>query len=96
MPVITATIVNKKGLHARAAAKFVKTVSGFDAQVQVIKKAALAEADSAPVGGSSILGLMMLGADLGSVLLIDASGNEAEGVLAALTELVAGRFGEAE
>ena len=88
---ITAEIVNKKGLHARAAAKFVKTVTAFDAQVKVQKIG-----DDSVVGGSSILGLMMLGADLGSKLSISAEGAQETEVIAALEELIAGRFGEPE
>ena len=74
---VTVEIMNKKGLHARAAAKFVKIVAAFDAQVQVVKLGHCAEADSEPVTGSSILGLMMFGADPGSKLHISATGNQA-------------------
>ena len=88
---IVAEIVNKKGLHARAAAKFVKTVAAYDAQVKVQKTG-----EDGVVGGSSILGLMMLGADMGSMLAISAEGAQAEAVIAALSELIAGRFGEPE
>ncbi len=90
------TIVNKKGLHARAAAKFVKTVTSFDADVLVVKRGVPPELDSPQVQGGSILGLMMLGADKGSVLQILASGNHADKVLQALVELVEGKFGEGE
>ena len=89
-------IINKKGLHARAAAKFVKTVAGFHAQVTVIKLGQGAEEDSPPVLGSSILGLMMLGADPGSKLSLAAEGAQASEVVAALEELINNRFGEPE
>ena len=96
MSVAIAGIINRKGLHARAAAKFVKTVTSFQAQVSVIKLGQDGEEDSAPVGGSSILGLMMLGADAGSVLSMDATGPQASELLRALEELLANRFGEPE
>lgn len=93
---ITVGIINKKGLHARAAAKFVKTVAGHNAQVEVVKLGQNGEADSSPVPGGSILGLMMLGADPGSQLQLSAQGHDAEEVIAALKELIEARFGEEE
>lgn len=81
------TIVNTKGLHARASAKFVQCAAKFDAQVTVAK-------DGSAVAGTSIMGLMMLGAGIGSEIAVSASGREAEAALAALTELVASKFGE--
>lgn len=81
------TIVNTKGLHARASAKFVQCAAKFDAQVTVAK-------DGSTVAGTSIMGLMMLGAGIGSEIAVSASGREAEAALAALTELVASKFGE--
>jgi phosphocarrier protein len=92
-------IINKKGLHARAAAKFVKIVANYQAQVMVIKNPANTgnnEADSPCVDGSSILGLMMLGADKNSFLHIQADGEGEEEVVAALSGLISGRFGEEE
>jgi phosphocarrier protein len=89
-------IINKKGLHARAAAKFVKTVAGFDAQVSVVKLGQEGEGDSPAVQGSSILGLMMLGADAGSKLSLEATGPQADDLVAALSALLADRFGEPE
>ena len=89
----TVEIVNKKGLHARAAAKFVKTVSSFDAEVLVTK---LGQEDLPSVSGASILGLMMLGADPNSRLTINAMGAQAEAVVAALKELIENKFGEGE
>jgi phosphocarrier protein HPr len=82
-------IVNKRGLHARAAAHFVHCAERFDAEIVVSK-------DSTTVGGTSIMGLMMLAAGLGSAIHVEASGPEAEAALAALAELVATLFGEEE
>ena len=80
-------IVNKKGLHARASAKFVQTVERFDAQVRVTR-------GGETVGGTSIMGLMMLAAGPGTTITVEASGNEAEKVMEALVALVGGGFGE--
>jgi phosphocarrier protein HPr len=80
-------IVNKKGLHARASARFVQTVERFDAQVTVTRA-------GESVGGTSIMGLMMLSAAPGTVIEVAASGREAAEVMAALEELIVGRFGE--
>ncbi|MEJ8310649.1 HPr family phosphocarrier protein [Agrobacterium larrymoorei] len=80
-------IVNKRGLHARASAKFVQTVEKFDAAISVSK-------DGMTVGGTSIMGLMMLAASPGCTVFVEASGNQAEEALAALEALVADRFGE--
>ncbi|MBD9374445.1 HPr family phosphocarrier protein [Rhizobium sp. ARZ01] len=80
-------IINKRGLHARASAKFVQTVDGFDAEVTVSK-------DGMTVGGTSIMGLMMLAASPGCSVHVTAIGAQAMEVLAALETLVANRFGE--
>ncbi len=82
-------IVNKKGLHARASAHFVRCAERFDASVTVTK-------DQSTVVGTSIMGLMMLSAGQGSTIHVTAEGPEAEAALAALSALVAGRFGEEE
>jgi phosphocarrier protein HPr len=82
-------IVNKKGLHARASAKFVKLASTFDAEVRVSK-------DGHAVDARSIMGLMMLAAGLGSSIEIEAEGPQAEPALSALVALVAARFEEDE
>lgn len=82
-------IVNRKGLHARAAAKFVQCVERFDAVVTVSR-------DQHSVGGTSIMGLMMLAAGIGATIRVSATGPHAEGVLDALAALVADRFGEGE
>jgi phosphocarrier protein HPr len=80
-------IVNQRGLHARASAKFVQMASGFQADITV-------ERDGIKVGGTSIMGLMMLAASPGSEIRITAKGPEARQALDALAELVAARFGE--
>jgi phosphocarrier protein len=80
-------IINKRGLHARASAKFVQMVEAFNAQVSVSK-------DGTTVGGTSIMGLMMLAASTGSTIEVSASGPQAEEALAALERLVADKFGE--
>jgi phosphocarrier protein len=83
------TITNKKGLHARASAAFVKTAEKYDAEVTVTK-------DGTNVNGSSIMGLMMLNAGPGSIILIETEGPEAEEVLDALTSLIENGFYEEE
>jgi phosphocarrier protein len=83
----TLEIVNKKGLHARASAKFVQTVERFDADVTVTR-------GSESVGGSSIMGLMMLAAGTGTSISIAATGAQAAEVMEALTALVTSGFGE--
>ena len=80
-------ITNKRGLHARAAARFVKVAEQFDAQVEVAK-------DGETVSGTSILGLMMLAASPGTMISISADGPEASAVLNALATLVTNRFYE--
>jgi phosphocarrier protein HPr len=83
------TICNRKGLHARASARFVQTVEKFDADVRVMR---CGEA----VGGTSIMGLMMLAAAPGTNITVEATGNEAAEVVEALTTLIETRFGESE
>ncbi|MBV9262350.1 MAG: HPr family phosphocarrier protein [Pseudolabrys sp.] len=82
-------IVNKKGLHARASAKFVQTAEQFDAAVTVTK-------GHESVGGTSIMGLMMLAAGPGTWITIKASGPDAAAAMEALCDLVSTRFGEEE
>jgi phosphocarrier protein len=82
-------ICNKKGLHARASAKFVQTVERFDADVRVTR-------GHDTVGGTSIMGLMMLAAGPGTTITVEATGREAAEVVEALAVLVAGRFTEGE
>jgi phosphocarrier protein HPr len=80
-------IVNKKGLHARASAKFVQTVEKFDAAVTVTR-------GSETVGGTSIMGLMMLSAATGTEITVEARGKQAGEVMDALVALVNSGFGE--
>lgn len=80
-------IVNKKGLHARASAKFVQTAEQFDAAITVTR-------GNETVGGTSIMGLMMLAAGPGIVITIKATGKDAAAAVEALSVLVASRFGE--
>jgi len=80
-------IVNKKGLHARASAKFVQTVERFEAQVKVTR-------GNETVGGTSIMGLMMLAAAPGTTITVEASGQDAAAVMDALEKLVRSGFGE--
>ncbi len=80
-------IVNQRGLHARASAKFVQLVSGFQADIRV-------EKDGVSVGGTSIMGLMMLAASPGCCIRVTATGPEAEQAMAALETLISSRFGE--
>ena len=82
-------IVNRKGLHARATAKFVQCVDRFEADVKVTRC-------GETVGGDSIMGILTLGAGPGSTITISASGAEAREVLDALADLVSSRFGEDE
>jgi len=83
----TALIVNRKGLHARAAAKFVKLANGFDADVTVSKR-------GQTVSGRSILGLMMLGAGPGTEVEIAAVGREAAEAIEVLGQIIEARFEE--
>ena len=86
--VVRALVIrNKKGLHARASAKFVQTVEKFDADVRVTR-------GHETVGGTSIMGLMMLAAGPGTAIELAATGPEAERAVAALADLVAGGFDE--
>lgn len=83
----TLRIVNEKGLHARASARFVEVVEGFDARAEV-------EKDGMRVSGDSIMGLLMLAASRGTSIEVTTSGPEAEALAQALETLVADRFGE--
>ena len=80
-------IINKRGLHARASAKFVQTVEKFSAEVWVTR-------GSETVGGTSIMGLMMLAAGLGTTIKVSAAGPEADEAIAAITQLVESKFNE--
>jgi phosphocarrier protein len=80
-------IINQRGLHARASAKFVKCAEGFDATILVSK-------DGQSVPGTSIMGLMMLAASMGTSIAVEASGPQAEAAMVALEALVASKFDE--
>lgn len=82
-------ILNKKGLHARASAKFVQCVDRFECEVYVLK-------DGQSVSGTSIMGLMMLAAGIGSFIEVRAAGADAEAAIEAIAALVNDRFGEGE
>jgi phosphocarrier protein HPr len=84
---ITIEIVNEKGLHARASAKLVEVVEGFDASAEVSK-------DGMNASGDSIMGLLMLAAAKGSFMDVETSGPDADALASALTALVADKFGE--
>ena len=81
------TIVNRRGLHARASARFVKCAERFDAEIRVSK-------DGQTVGGTSIMGLMTLAAAPGCKVELEAEGPDAAAALEALSKLVTERFGE--
>lgn len=81
------TICNQRGLHARAAAKFVKLAGGYEAEITVIK-------DDTEVPGGSIMGLMMLAAAPGTEIELRGSGKQAQEALEALTRLILDRFDE--
>lgn len=80
-------IINQRGLHARASAKFVKCVEGFDANITVSR-------EGQTVPGTSIMGLMMLAASIGTSITVEASGPQAEVAMIALENLVATKFDE--
>lgn len=86
-PKAAVTICNRKGLHARASAKFVKCAESFDATIRVMREGQV-------VGGTSIMGLMMLAAGPGSVILLEAEGPEGPEAIEALVALVQSGFGE--
>ena len=87
MPEMKLEIVNEKGLHARASAKFVETVEQFDATAEVSK-------DGLDTAGDSIMGLLMLAASKGTFIEVETAGPEADALAKAITDLVANRFGE--
>ena len=89
MPSIDAHIVNKLGLHARAAAKLTHIASGFQSEIWVSRS-------GRRVNAKSIMGVMMLAAGKGSTVKLEAEGADADAALAALTKLIADRFGEGE
>ena len=80
-------IINQRGLHARAAANFVKAIDGLDVQVEVERLGQI-------VDGNSIMGLMMLAASMGTTIKISATGNDAKVAINNLTKLINDKFGE--
>lgn len=82
-------IINRKGLHARATAKFVHCVEQFDAEVTVTR-------GGETVGGESIMGILTLGAGIGSTILVSATGPQAAEAIDAIAALVGNKFGEDE
>ena len=80
-------ITNQRGLHARASAKFVKCAEGFNADITVSR-------DGQTVPGTSIMGLMMLAASIGTQIMVEASGPEADAAMSALEDLVTRKFDE--
>jgi phosphocarrier protein len=86
-PTRSLTIVNPKGLHARASARFVETVERFDAEATV-------QRDGMRVSGASIMGLLMLAAAQGAEILVETRGQEADALMSALVDLVSDGFGE--
>ena len=89
MPSVDANIVNKLGLHARAAAKLTHLASGFKSEIWISRS-------GRRVNAKSIMGVMMLAAGQGSMVVLEAEGADAEAALAAITKLIAERFGEGE
>mgnify|MGYP002629417822 CR=1 FL=1 len=89
MPIATATIINKLGLHARASAKLTKLAGSFTSEVWITR-------GERRVNGKSIMGVMMLAAGIGSDVVIETIGSDAEPALAALLALIADKFGEGE
>ena len=87
-PTAQVLICNRKGLHARASARFVKLAETFNANIRVTREG------QPTVGGTSIMGLMMLGASIGTTIQLEADGPEAPEALEALVALVADGFGE--
>jgi len=89
MPSVAAAIINKLGLHARAAAKLTHVASGYQCEIWLSRS-------GRRVNAKSIMGVMMLAAGKGAEVMIEAEGADAEAALAALTALIADRFGEGE
>jgi phosphocarrier protein len=89
MPKVDAAIVNKLGLHARAAAKLTHLASGFQSEIWISRS-------GRRVNAKSIMGVMMLAAGQGSSVVLEAEGKDADAALAAITRLIAERFGEGE
>ena len=89
MPSVSAEIVNKLGLHARAAAKLTHVASGFQSEIWLSRS-------GRRVNAKSIMGVMMLAAGQGTAVLIEAQGSDAEQAISAITKLITDKFGEGE
>jgi len=89
MPSVSAEIVNKLGLHARAAAKLTHVASGFQSEIWLSRS-------GRRVNAKSIMGVMMLAAGQGATVLIEAQGSDAERAIAAILKLIADKFSEGE
>ena len=89
MPSADLTIVNKRGLHARASAKLTQLANGFKSDVWLSR-------NGRRVNAKSIMGVMMLAAGKGASIMVEAEGADADAALAAMRELIAGKFGEGE
>ncbi len=89
MPSVSAEIVNKLGLHARAAAKLTHVASGFQSEIWLSRS-------GRRVNAKSIMGVMMLAAGQGTAVLIEAQGSDADQAISAITKLIADKFGEGE
>ncbi|HEY5900109.1 MAG TPA: HPr family phosphocarrier protein [Burkholderiales bacterium] len=89
MPSVDAEIVNRLGLHARAAAKLTHVAGGFESEIWISRS-------GRRVNAKSIMGVMMLAAGKGSKVKLEAEGSDADAALAALIKLIADRFGEGE
>ncbi len=87
MPSKELTLINKLGLHARAAAKFVNLASGFESEITISR-------NGKTVNGKSIMGVMMLAASCGTTIEVNAAGNDADQALQQIEQLVQDRFGE--
>jgi phosphocarrier protein HPr len=87
MPERTVQIVNQNGIHARPAAEIVKLAARFQSEITIVR-------DDLDVNGKSIMGVMMLAAEHGSMIILKAEGPDAEAALDALSQLVANKFGE--
>ncbi len=89
MPSVDAEIINRLGLHARAAAKLTHIASGFQSEIWISRS-------GRRVNAKSIMGVMMLAAGKGSMVKLEAEGSDADAALTALTKLIAEKFGEGE
>jgi phosphocarrier protein len=89
MPSVSAEIVNKLGLHARASAKLTQVASGFQSEIWLSRS-------GRRVNAKSIMGVMMLAAGMGTTVLVEAEGADADAAVSAILKLIADKFGEGE